>query len=238
MEFGTKKAKKAIASKTVNAINTETAKGVEAAVLDSMKEASDALPVKEEQQESILESKPIPTPDLTAEKLEDVYDLKKLVPPGEMRNLAVKEWQDAVNAGQEVQLSSRFVAKRLRAVVSTEDVQKLKILKYLLLLLDFNSALQVGRGGGKKVPAKDKIMVKMSGWSEAMVESVRRRFAEGGSVNRKDMNVVQLLMAHSDINKWHMDNLMTHMAAISLYIDNWKTDTNDLKEDLRLEVKQ
>ena len=31
---------------------------------------------------------------------------------------------------------------------------------------------------------------------------------------------------------------MTHMAAISLFIDNWRTDTHDLREDLRFENKQ
>jgi len=31
---------------------------------------------------------------------------------------------------------------------------------------------------------------------------------------------------------------MTHMAAISLYIDGWRTDTSDLRDDLRLENKQ
>lgn len=45
-------------------------------------------------------------------------------------------------------------------------------------------------------------------------------------------------MHSSELNKWHQDNLMTHMAAISLYIDNFRTDTHELREDLRLENKQ
>lgn len=48
----------------------------------------------------------------------------------------------------------------------------------------------------------------------------------------------QVLIQDSELNKWHMDNLITHMAAITLYIDGFKTDTNDLREDLRLENKQ
>lgn len=47
-----------------------------------------------------------------------------------------------------------------------------------------------------------------------------------------------MLIQRSDLNKWHLDNLMTHMAAISLYIDDWRSDTHDLREDLRLENKQ
>jgi len=42
----------------------------------------------------------------------------------------------------------------------------------------------------------------------------------------------------SELNKWQHDNLLTHMAAISLYIDGYKTDTFDLQEDLKLKSKQ
>lgn len=182
MEFGTKKAKKALLSKTVNAIGGSAGKGVEAAVLDSVKEATDALPVKEEQQDSILASKPIPHPNLEAQKIEDVYRITTLVPPGDMRALAVKEWQDAVKSNTEVKLSSRFIANRLQAVVARDDVQALKALKYLHLLLEFNSALAIGRGGGKKVPMKEKLREKMAAWPETLIENVRRRFAEGGYV--------------------------------------------------------
>lgn len=31
---------------------------------------------------------------------------------------------------------------------------------------------------------------------------------------------------------------MTHIAAISLYVDGWKTNIFDLREDVRLENKQ
>jgi len=182
MEFGTKKAKKALLSKTVNAITGSQGKGVEDAVLDSVKEASEALPVKQEQQNMILASKPIPQPNLEAQKIEDVYGVTTLVPASDMRALAVKEWQDAVNSSTEVKLSSRFIANRLQAIVARDDVQALKALKYLHLLLEFNSALSPGRGGGKKVPMKDKLREKMAAWPETLVENVRRRFAEGGYV--------------------------------------------------------
>jgi DNA-directed RNA polymerase I subunit RPA49 len=38
------------------------------------------------------------------------------------------------------------------------------------------------------------------------------------------------------MNSWEVDNLITHMGALSLYIDNWETDTTDLKDDLRMDV--
>ena len=151
-------------------------------VSDSIKEATESLPIKEEQQDSILASKPIPRPNLQAEKIEEVYPLSLLVPQADMRSLAVKEWQEAVEAKEEVKLSSRYVASRLQAVVARDDVQVLKALKYLLLLLEFNGTLRPGRGGAK-IPPKDQLKVKLAGWPDSLIESVRRRFADGGYVS-------------------------------------------------------
>ncbi|KAF2158208.1 RNA polymerase I associated factor, A49-like protein [Myriangium duriaei CBS 260.36] len=220
MEFGTKKAKRAIASKTVNAITTETGKGVESAVLGTVNDTSTALPDKAEREAAILRSKPIPEPNLGTDKVEEIYPITQLIPKGDMGDMAVRDWQDKVKAGTAVELTSRFVAHRLQHVAKSGNIQKLKALKYMLLLLDFTAALRPNRDG-RKVPKQDELRDKMSAWNETTVDSVRRRFAEGG-----------------ELNKWHVDKLMTHMAAISLYIDDFKTDTHDLREDLRLENRQ
>lgn len=190
MEFGTKKAKKALASRYENAITSlddrnKTAgklDAIESAVMDSVKDASAAMPEKQELQDSILASKPIPRPNLTAQKVDEAYPLSTLIPSAEMKAVTIKDWQDAVEAGENVKLGSRFVASRLQPVVKSEDVPRIKALKYLLLLLDFNNALQPGRGG-KKVPPKDKMKLKMADWSDALVDAVRRRFAEGRFVS-------------------------------------------------------
>jgi DNA-directed RNA polymerase I subunit RPA49 len=225
--FGTKKAKKALASKVENAITTNADRNrvggkldnVESAVMDSVKEASDAMPAKQAQQEEILASKPIPKPNLNATEAENVYPIGMLIPATDMRNLTVKEWQDA--NGEDLKLSSRFVAHRVNPIAVRDDVQRLKALKYLMLLLEFNLALKPAGKAGKKVPQKDQLRSKLEDWPETLIESVRRRFSD-----------------NNELNKWHMDNLITHMAAISLFIDGYKTDTHDLREDLRLENKQ
>ncbi|TIA58617.1 RNA polymerase I associated factor, A49-like protein [Aureobasidium pullulans] len=226
--FGTKKAKKALASKVENAITSNADRNrvggkldnVESAVMDSVKEASDAMPAKQAQQEEILASKPIPKPNLNATEAENVYPIGTLVPVADMKALTVKEWQDTVAAGEDVKLTSRFVAHRIAAIATRDDVQRLKALKYLMLLIEFNLALKQGRGG-KKVPPRDQLRQKLAEWPETLIESVRRKFSD-----------------NNELNKWHMDNLITHMAAISLFIDGYKTDTHDLREDLRLENKQ
>lgn len=190
LAFGTKKAQKALRSRYENAITSGADKekvagnldAVESAVMDSVKDASAAMPEKQDLQNEILASKPIPRPNLQAQSVEEAYPLSTLVPSGEMRALAVKDWQDAVEAGENVKCGSRFVAHRLHWVTKSEDVPKMKALKYMLLLIDFHNALQPGRGG-KKVPQKDKLQAKMAGWSDNLIDSVRRRFAESKYVN-------------------------------------------------------
>lgn len=41
-----------------------------------------------------------------------------------------------------------------------------------------------------------------------------------------------------EMNQWEIDNLITHLCAMSLFVDGWETDTTDLKGDLQLETKK
>jgi DNA-directed RNA polymerase I subunit RPA49 len=40
------------------------------------------------------------------------------------------------------------------------------------------------------------------------------------------------------MNKWAIDNFMTHIAAITIIIDRFETDIADLRDDLKIETKQ
>ena len=40
------------------------------------------------------------------------------------------------------------------------------------------------------------------------------------------------------MTKWRVDNLITHIAALALTVDDFEVDIYDLKEDLRLETKE
>jgi DNA-directed RNA polymerase I subunit RPA49 len=40
------------------------------------------------------------------------------------------------------------------------------------------------------------------------------------------------------MNMWEQDNLMTHLAAMALYVDQYETDISDFKDDLRLEANK
>ena|ERR1700761_3134772 len=40
------------------------------------------------------------------------------------------------------------------------------------------------------------------------------------------------------MSSWEIDNLITHVAALSLYIDNYDSDITDLSYDLRLDTNK
>lgn len=40
------------------------------------------------------------------------------------------------------------------------------------------------------------------------------------------------------MSSWHIDNICTHICALSLIVDSYTTDTFDLKQDLGLESRK
>lgn len=192
MTFGTKKAKKAIASLSENAISARKTrdaspgaikKALKAnpsalAVLESMATSASNAPSKEDLQASIDDSKPRPKHNANATTPEEVYEIKSIVGEELMKDLRVKPWVDAVEANEEVQTQSRFVSHRLRALCQDDAIIRLKVLKYMLHLLDFYRALKTVRGGGRKLPEKGELEKNM-GVDRSMVDTIRRRFVDG-----------------------------------------------------------
>lgn len=226
-EFGTKKAKRAIADKAVNAIVGDKkgkgkANGVQDAILESMADATAGAPNKDDLEDAALASKPIPKPNRKAENVEDVYTFNTLIPQSDARLLQVKDWLDKTKADEALNFNHRFPATRVQAIGKREDAQRLKALKYLSLLLQWHDALQTAGRAGKKVPKKEVLQKKLADWPDNLVDSVRRRFATPAN----------------ELPKWNMDNLFTHICALTLFVDGWTTDTTNLRDDLKMENKE
>ncbi|KAB2576994.1 DNA-directed RNA polymerase [Lasiodiplodia theobromae] len=226
-EFGTKKAKKALSSITENAINPTAgaAEGnitdaVAKAVLESVTEATADAPSREALQQAVDENKPRPKANLEAATPAEVYPPEVLIGGDSMRLIEVKSWLETAEKNEDIRTPSLFVAKRLQKTLSSKNTKKLKVLKYMLLLIDFLAALKPARNGAKKLPQRADLE-KKTGTSGALLDGVRRKFADG-----------------NEMTKWHVDYLITHIAALSLYIDDFVVDTFDLREDLRLDNKQ
>ena len=191
LAFGTKKSQKAIRNLTVNAINASPSKALvntdglwktkqldalSEAVISSMAAPTSSMPTREELQVQIDKGKPIPTPHLDASNPFEVYPVAELV-GGEdfLRKIQVKEWIDILKAGGDVPTKVFFVARRLLKVAESGDVLKMRILRYLCLLVGWWRCLKPGRS--YKVPKLEE-MSSLNDFGTELVESLRKRFSK------------------------------------------------------------
>ena len=137
-----------------------------------------------------------------------------------MAMLLVKQWQDAVAEKREIISSSKFVSERVYQ--ASVNVQKLKVLRYLLAVIDFYKATTPkGRGGNRALPKADVLKTAVSGVPAAVLENIKRKFSDAGQMS-----------------KFQADLLMTNVCALALIVDNFEVDIYDLREDLKLETKE
>ncbi|KAL8650424.1 MAG: hypothetical protein Q9226_005151 [Calogaya cf. arnoldii] len=239
LAFGTKKSKRAIENLTKNAISPRkkgipageesqtTLDPVAAAVVSSMAIDAPSGTSREDLQAAIDEAKPRPNPNPDAEAPMDVYPIDQLVGSVILKQITVKDWQDAVEQKAEVVTKSRFVSRRLQRIVSEGDVRKIKTAKYLLLLIEwYNLLLPKPNNKGRKIPDRALLRAKLGKWGSELVDSVIRRFADNGDTSKT-------------LNTWHLDNLITHICALSITVEpeNFLTDMYDIREDLKLDNK-
>ncbi|RDW70127.1 hypothetical protein BP5796_08524 [Coleophoma crateriformis] len=235
--FGTKKARKAIASVTENAIApAKSARllanggkpikldATSSATLAAMKDATAGMSTQLELAEAAEASKPRPKANLNATDIKDVYTPESLLDGDILGLVPVRDWQEAAKSKEEVRFSSQYVARRMQrlAEMGSDGTVKLRLLRYLLCLLDFYGAGKPDRfGNGKRVPPRSDLMKAMGNVPEPIVENIRRRFSTG-----------------STMTKYQGDLLITHVCALACLIDNFEVDTWELKEDLKLENAQ
>lgn len=251
--FGTKASRKAAQSIAENALLSNVPAGAanaaESAILSSIpvEAIEEASTKRETLQAEIQAAKPVPTANTSASHPSDVYPIDVLVPNGlsTLRQLPVKEWQDAVEAGNAITTTSRYVAHRVEAVVKSGNTSQLQILRFILILLEFVRALRRGKPtdppGSKRLPPREDLRRILSSSSSSqlpdpVIDAIRRKFAPQGVVSRTDVTL-----------------LHTTICALSLHIpptpardggssslggnapNELATDPADLRDDLRLD---
>jgi DNA-directed RNA polymerase I subunit RPA49 len=185
-EFGSRRSKKALLEMTQNAISRGRADNPDAvkdelvsdAVLQGMSTTTSAMPTKQELEVAVDSAKPRPKANIAAEYAADVYSADSIVGKELLALIPVKDWVDASERGQGVNVSSKFVAKRVVKLCKSKEIQKLKVLKFIALCINFNSALESKGKGPKRVPFKDKLQTAMGeDVPGAVVASIRRTFS-------------------------------------------------------------
>ncbi|KAL4724918.1 DNA-directed RNA polymerase I subunit rpa49 [Fusarium chlamydosporum] len=228
--FGTKKAKKAIQENVLNAIAPQKKAGdaptkIDAAaraMLSSVGEITSTMASREELQAVVDEARPVPIPNLEATEIQDVYDPKRIIGADILKLVPVREWQEKVQHKESIQVPSRFVAARVNRVAGNEDaVDRLRVLRYFFFVLLFYLHSKPGKARGtRSIPSRDKLRELLAPAPEAVVESIRRKFSDRG-----------------EMRKFHIDLLITHCCVFASIIDNFEVDTQNLRDDLKIDQK-
>ncbi|KAI1487473.1 RNA polymerase I-like protein [Biscogniauxia mediterranea] len=232
--FGTRKAKKALAAITENAIAPEQAvadaggnpqklNASSQAMMESIHEVAAGMASKEELQAAADAAKPVPPGNFAAQEIQDVYTPEGLIGPEILNSIPIKDWQDAVKKGINQKEASAFVASRLNAVGGGPNpVQRLRTLRYLDLLIKFVKNTRPGKERGtKQVPQSEKLRELLSPAPQAVVENIRRKFSSSGIMR-----------------KFHIDLVYTYCCALAAILSNYHFETSKIRFDLGLDEKQ
>ncbi|KAB8078065.1 A49-like RNA polymerase I associated factor-domain-containing protein [Aspergillus leporis] len=262
--FGTKQSRKAAQSMAENAQLSNAPAGAasaaESAILSSMPidSATDIATKTAAVQAQVQANKPLPQANLDASHPSDVYPIDVLVPGGlsTLQQLpGINEWQETVSSGQPVTTTSRYVSRRVEAVVNSTNITQLQVLRFIFLLLEFARALRSGKDpksssgpGSKRLPPREELRRVLSSPTGAktdatetlpdpVIDAIRRKFAPQGSHLTKN-----------DVTFLH-----TTVCALALHIppqpakdggsssqggnapNELATDPSDLRDDLRLD---
>ncbi|KAJ2988444.1 hypothetical protein NUW58_g3975 [Xylaria curta] len=119
--FGTKKAKKALAAITENAIvdndqKTSTLAASSKAMITAIGEVTHTMASKEDLQAAADAAKPVPPGNFEAQEIQDVYTPQGLIGGDLLNAIPIKDWQDAIKKGASKTLTSAFIASRLNPV--------------------------------------------------------------------------------------------------------------------------
>jgi DNA-directed RNA polymerase I subunit RPA49 len=224
--FGTKKAKKAIQAVAEDAMLAAKSHGKlgedDRALVDTIKDASQHMATREDLQAALDSARPVPRGNFDAKEIQDVYVPRQIIGADILNAIPVLDWQEKVRNLEDVQVPSRFVANRINRVAGSDDMQRLKLLRYLLWVIVFWVTTTQGRERGtKRIANREKLRRDLAGAPEMVIENIRRKFSDSGVMR-----------------KAHIDLLMTHCCVFASIIDNFEVNTLELREDLRLEQKQ
>ncbi|PHH84491.1 hypothetical protein CDD83_1859 [Cordyceps sp. RAO-2017] len=225
--FGTKKAKKAILEKALNAVSSGNKSGDKApgelddatrAILKSVGSITSQMATREELDTAVAQAKPVPKANLAATDPADVYDAETMIGADVLNLVPVREWQEKARRKENIQTASRYVASRITSVAaSDETITRLRVLRYMEFMLLFYLSTRSSREG-RRLPPREQLREKLQPAPEAVIENLRRRFSDAGTMR-----------------KFHVDLLKAYCCACALIVDNLDVDTKDLRDDLRMD---
>ncbi|OAA71278.1 RNA polymerase I associated factor [Cordyceps fumosorosea ARSEF 2679] len=227
--FGTKKAKKAIEQRVLNAIpsqkkaNGQTIEMDDAsrAILQSVGENVADMSTQQQLQAVVDEAKPRPIANVDADDIQDVYAPGAIIGDDILQMLPIREWQEKARRKENIQTTSRYVAARISALAANDAAEeRLRVLRYLSFALAFYRETKSSKKREASVPTREKLRESLAPAPEAVIENLRRKFSDRGQ-----------------IRKFHTELLITHICAFACIVDNFEVATHELQLDLGIDDK-
>lgn len=224
-EFGTKKAKKAIADVSANRIEAEKLQHHEADIVDTVQAATETLLTTQEMNQGVTDDRPTPRCVADATNVEDIYPISSLVPKKEWPFIKVSLLLGETDTAKRLEFfpykSSKYVELRLARLTSFKQEDKLKLLYYASLLF--------GVYANRRVHNKLALLEKLDSPSEILIDGILSRFTtykSGLYGKSKDKNFT--------IDPYHEDKLLCYLLAVILTVDNFQVAVPPLAQELSM----
>ncbi|EAU87662.1 Rpa49 subunit specific to nuclear RNA polymerase I [Coprinopsis cinerea okayama7 len=227
--FGTKKAKAAIRAQERNHVDVGAMEGVMGYVMDSIDKGAEGLMTTEEAKVASDTNRLIPPFSTEATSPDDIYPLYSIIPEAEWKALSISALDSTKNEKERLALLpyrySEWLRQHLRNSGTAESPKtrkrNLKILLYISAMLAFRQATS------RKEINKDQIYEKLAPLPSIVADSLLSRFTEvaRGSTSYQSTSTTKT-------------NLLTHIFALCLKVDQFATDTEMLAQDLSMKTAE
>lgn len=222
--FGTKKAKSAIASAERNKIDADKLADIELDIIDDISKSTETLPSRTAMAQDVVHDQPIPTPNIEATNVEDIYLIFSIIPKKEWQYLRVQPLLEESDDNKRLDLlpfgKSKYISKILPKLIKQNNSEKIQLAIYASLLFGVYS--------NRRVKDKDTLMTRLENKpSEILIDGILQRF----TINKasqfgksKDRSFV--------IDPHHEDKLLCYLLAIILHLDNFLVELQPLAHEL------
>ncbi|TFK37691.1 RNA polymerase I associated factor, A49-like protein [Crucibulum laeve] len=226
--FGTKKAKSAIKAQERNRVDVSAMEGVMDYLMDGIDKGAQGLMSTDEAKTAADNNRLIPPFSSTATDPAEVYPLQDIIAEAEWKAISVSAFDEAANDGERIALLPfrysewlKWHVKALAHETGKAKKKNMKIIFYISAMLAFRQTV------ARKEVTKDQVYEKLASVPGIIVDSLLARFTETArdSTSHQSTSATQT-------------NLLTHIFALCLKVDNYATDTSMMAKDLGMKITE
>lgn len=224
--FGTRKAQKLLRSRELNQIDSTALSDIRDEIVDSVSTATVSLPTKQEVEETKEKERLIPTFNVEATNVSEIYPIENIIPQKEWQRIRVDniltelepESRAAMFPYQSQYIKSRLTRNGELDAANSSDVNYTKLLYYLSFLL--------GLYQNRRSKKKQALVEKLNFPPDIVVNGALERFTSSFNAKSKEGRFVMDMGGEL--------KLFAYIAALALRIDSYILEVVPLANELNL----